>query len=143
MKGIFNHLLALVLVLLALNMRVSADNTAGLLLILERRPNNQIQYIVEGRKYSEPNIPALLRKIFAERGQNTPVFILFDRRLSIADVGALSGELTGIGFGLPRFFMYDEERSRVWEINLTHSEAFFDYTDFIKDPFTRAARPRK
>jgi hypothetical protein len=68
-----------------------------------------------------------------------PPIILFDDRLSLAEVRDVGGLLGAIGFLMPRYFMFTEKRSVVTEIRFGESSAIFDYSEFVKDPFGTVA----
>ena len=113
----------------------AAQDGHHLLVILDRGSKNAVTYRINGRLYSAAQLADVLGRIIDKEGHEIPVVLMFNRRVSLYEVGGVSGLLTKIGFYMPRCYMFDDEHSRVWEIELISSKPSYDYAEFMRDPF--------
>jgi hypothetical protein len=126
---------------LLIGLTTSAE-ARGPFVLLEKGKSGQMQYSLDGQVRSKESFVKAAKTLAKDAGQMQPI-ILFDRRLSIEEVGAVGGVLSAIGFPLPRYFVFGPSHHGVYEINLNEAVAIFDYAEFIKDPFAAISRNEK
>jgi hypothetical protein len=120
----------------------ASASQAGLFVTLKLGAHRQIEYSINSKICSDKEFVKLAEAIMKQEPTIRPV-VLFDDRLSIADVGNVGGLLGAVGFTMPRYFMFSERRTRVVEINLAEPVAVFDYGQFVKDPYGTIEREHK
>jgi hypothetical protein len=114
----------------------------GLFVVLQPDKNREIEYRIDGQVCSKTEFVKLAETRMKTYSGITPI-LLFNDRLSIADVANVGGLLGAIGFPMPRYFMFTDKHFRVVEISLAESSSIFDYDEFVKDPFGTVARKQK
>jgi hypothetical protein len=127
-------LAAVILWFIQVRIGLAAESKQGLFVLLESGRNRELAYKVNNLACSKQEFVKIAEIEMKNSSGVTPV-ILFDDRLSLADVRNVGGLLGGIGFPVPRYFMFTEKRSAVVELRFGASPIVFDYLDFIKDPF--------
>ncbi len=78
----------------------------------------QIHCSIDGNSYPHPQIISYLENQIISGGRNTPIKIIFNKRISFSEIINLRGIIQKIGFGNINYFYFGDSRRKMAEITL-------------------------